>query len=98
MNSYPSDLSERAAAAVDPARVAELAQGLVRVRSVYDAALGTTEADAAAFVADQLRALGLAPVVEEAAPAAPTSSATGTARASTSPGTARSCSRGTRTS
>lgn len=71
MSSYPTDLAERAAAAVDPARVAELAQGLVRVRSVYDAALGTTEAAAAAFVADQLRALGLAPVVEEAVPGRP---------------------------
>lgn len=68
---YPTDLARRAAAAVDPQRVADLAQGLVRVRSVYDEAQGTTEAGAAAFVADYLRSVGLEPIVEEAAPGRP---------------------------
>src|SRR5690606_2028001 len=45
--------------------------GLVRVRSVYDEAQGTTEAGAAAFVADYLRSVGLEPIVEEAAPGRP---------------------------
>jgi succinyl-diaminopimelate desuccinylase len=49
----------------------QLAQGLVRVRSVYDRGLGTTEAAAARYVADQLRASGFEPVVEEAAPNRP---------------------------
>lgn len=61
------DLARRAAAAVDPARVVELAQGLVRIRSVYDEQRGTTEAAAANYVADQLRRAGFEPVVEEAA-------------------------------
>jgi len=64
-------LAMLAAEAVDPARVVELAQGLVRVRSVYDEARGTTEAPAARYVADQLRAAGFEPVVEEAAPGRP---------------------------
>jgi len=64
-------LARRAAAAVDPGRVVALAQGLVRVRSVYDEARGTTEAPAAEFVAAQLRAAGFEPVVEEAAPGRP---------------------------
>lgn len=71
MSTFPSDLAERAAAAVDPTRVAELAQGLVRVRSVYDAKAGTTEAAAAAYVAQQLEALGLVPILDEAAPNRP---------------------------
>lgn len=65
------DLARRAAAAVDPARVVELARGLVGIRSVYDEQRGTTEAGAARYVADQLRAAGFAPVVEEAAPGRP---------------------------
>ena len=51
MNTFPSDLARRAAEAVDPELVARLAQGLVSVRSVYDAELVTTEAAAAEFVA-----------------------------------------------
>src|SRR5690606_20783724 len=57
--------------AVDPERVVELAQGLVRIRSVYDEQRGTTEAGAAKYVADQLRSAGFEPVVEEAAPNRP---------------------------
>lgn len=66
-----AELARRAADAVDPARVVELAQGLVRVRSVYDEARGTTEEPAALYVAEQLRAAGFSPVVEEAAPRRP---------------------------
>jgi len=51
--------------------VIELAQGLVRVRSVYDAELGSNETEAAAYVAAQLRAAGFAPVIEEAVPGRP---------------------------
>src|SRR5690606_7960365 len=64
-------LAMRAAEAVDADRVVQLAQGLVRVRSVYDGRLGTTEAAAARYVADQLRASGFEPVVEDAAPNRP---------------------------
>lgn len=71
MNTFPSDLARRAAEAVDPELVARLAQGLVSVRSVYDAELGTTEAAAAEFVAAHLREVGLRPVIEEAAPGRP---------------------------
>src|SRR5690606_322507 len=65
------DLARRAAAAVDPERVVELASGLVRIRSVYDERRGTTEAGAAKYVADQLRRAGFEPVVEDAAPNRP---------------------------
>ena len=64
-------LARAAAAAVDEDRVVQLAQGLVRVRSVYDRKLGTTEAAAARYVAEQLRASDFEPVVEEAAPGRP---------------------------
>ena len=70
-DAYPSELARRAAEAVDPARVRELAQGLVRIRSVFDAEAGTNETAAAEYVADQLRALGLDPILEEAAPGRP---------------------------
>ena len=68
---FPSDLARRAAEAVSPERVVELAQGLVRIRSVFDAELGTNETDAAAYVAEQLRAIGLHPIVELAVPGRP---------------------------
>ncbi|MFA5550172.1 MAG: M20 family metallopeptidase [Trueperaceae bacterium] len=68
---FPTDLAERAAAAVDPARVAELAQGLVRIRSVFDLEAGTNETAAAHYVAEQLRSLGLDPILEEVAPGRP---------------------------
>jgi len=66
-----AELARRAAEAVDPERVVALAQGLVRVRSVYDEARGTTEAPAARYVVDQLRSAGFEPLVEEAAPGRP---------------------------
>ncbi len=66
-----AEQARRAAEAVDPARVVELARGLVRLRSVYDETRGTTEEPAAAYVAEQLRSAGFAPVVEEAAPGRP---------------------------
>lgn len=68
---FPSDLAQRAAQAVDPARVTELAQGLVRIRSVYDEDAGTNETAAAEFVAAELRKLGLDPILEEVAPGRP---------------------------
>lgn len=68
---FPNELARRAAAAVDPERVRELAQGLVRIRSVFDAELGTNETAAAEYVAAQLRSLGLDPVLEEVVPGRP---------------------------
>ena len=65
------EAARRAAEAVDPARVTLLAQGLVRCRSVFEPERGGSEAGAAAFVADSLRAAGFAPVVEEVAPGRP---------------------------
>ena len=70
-NAYPSELARSAAEAVDPARVTELAQGLVSIRSVYDAEAGTNETAAAEYVAAQLRKLGLDPVLEEVVPGRP---------------------------
>jgi succinyl-diaminopimelate desuccinylase len=63
--------ARRAAAAVDADRVVALARDLVRIRSVVDPETGGDEAAAAAFVADTLRADGLAPHVEEVAPGRP---------------------------
>ncbi len=63
--------ARRAAEAVDPDRVAALARGLVRVRSVFEPERGGTEAEAAGFVADALREIGLEPVIEDAAPGRP---------------------------
>lgn len=65
------ELARNAAAAVDAAAVVALTQRLVRVRSVYDRARGTTELEAAELVAAELRRRGLKPVVEEAAPKRP---------------------------
>ena len=64
-------LAQEAAAAVDEARVVRLTQALVRVRSVADPESGATEAACAQLVADELRATGLAPVVQEVAPGRP---------------------------
>lgn len=68
---FPTDLARRAAEAVDPNRVRELAQGLVRIRSVYDTELGTNETAAAEYVAAQFRSLGLDPLIEEVVPGRP---------------------------
>ncbi len=70
-HAFPSDLARAAAAAVDPVRVTELAQALVRVRSVYDKKRGTSEQAAAEFVAAQLTSIGLAPIMEEVVPGRP---------------------------
>lgn len=64
-------LARRAAEAVSAEHAVDLARRLVRVRSVVDAAAGTHEGEAAALVADELRAMGLEPVLEEAAPGRP---------------------------
>ncbi len=64
-------LARAAADAVDADRVIALARDLVRIRSVVDTDAGTTEADAARFVADTLAAAGLDPIVEEVAPGRP---------------------------
>ncbi len=63
--------ARRAAEAVDPDRVAALARGLVRARSVVEPERGGTETEAADFVAQALRDAGFEPVVEEAAPGRP---------------------------
>lgn len=63
--------ARRAAQAVDAERAVELARRLVRIRSVVDPSAGTTEAEAAAFLIDELRDMGLDPVVEEVAPGRP---------------------------
>lgn len=60
-----------AAAAIDETFLVDLAQALVRVRSVFDAATGTTEEACAELVAARLRALGLRPTMEEVAPGRP---------------------------
>lgn len=64
-------LARRAADAVDADAVEQLARALVQIRSVFDPEKGTTEAAAAARVAEAFRARGLEPVVEEAAPGRP---------------------------
>lgn len=63
--------ARRAAEAVDPDRVVALARGLVRVRSVFEPERGGSEAEAADFVAEALREVGLEPLIEEAAPGRP---------------------------
>jgi succinyl-diaminopimelate desuccinylase len=66
-----SAAAQRAADAVDPDRVATLAQALVRARSVVEPERGGTEQEAAQVVVDALRAGGLEPIVEEVAPGRP---------------------------
>jgi succinyl-diaminopimelate desuccinylase len=63
------ELAGRAAAAIDEGYVIQLAQQLVRARSVVGA--GETEAAAAQVVASALSALGLTPTIEEVAPGRP---------------------------
>jgi succinyl-diaminopimelate desuccinylase len=66
-----SAAARRAADAVDPQRVASLAQGLVQCRSVVEPGRGSDEHEAAAFVAAALREAGFEPVIEEVAPGRP---------------------------
>ena len=65
------ELAERAAEAVDEAYLVTLARDFVRVRSVYEPEQGNTEAEAAHFIAEALRDLGLEPLLEEAVPSRP---------------------------
>ena len=64
-------LAQRAVAAVDEDYLVTLAQDFVRVRSVYEPNQGNTEAEAAHFIAEALRELGLEPTLEEAASGRP---------------------------
>ena len=64
-------LAERAAAAVDEAYLVDLAQRLVRTRSVFEPEQGNTEAAAAEVLVEELRAAGLEPTTQEAAPGRP---------------------------
>jgi len=56
---------------VDEAAMLDFLARLVRERSVHDPDRGTSEASVAEVVAEEMRALGWAPVVEEAAPGRP---------------------------
>ncbi|MEX2502272.1 MAG: M20 family metallopeptidase [Trueperaceae bacterium] len=67
----PSALAERAAAAVDADRLVAWTQALVRIRSVVDPERGSSEQEAATWVADTLRELGFSPTIEEVAPGRP---------------------------
>ena len=60
-----------AAEAVDPEAVVALTRALVRIRSVYEPSSGSNEQEAAQFIAAHLRTMGLAVVLEEAAPGRP---------------------------
>lgn len=60
-----------AAAAVDGEALLRRTQQLVAIRSVVDAERGTSEMEAAMFLAGELRALGLEVKVEEVAPGRP---------------------------
>ncbi len=53
---------------VDHSGLIAFAQELVRIRSVNDTALGTTEAEASIAVADKMRSFGWDPIVEEIEP------------------------------
>jgi succinyl-diaminopimelate desuccinylase len=64
-------LAAAAAAAVDPDEVVRRTVDLVRRRSVWDEATGGSEAEAAAYVANELAGLGLDVTVEEVAPGRP---------------------------
>ncbi|MEJ2359462.1 MAG: M20 family metallopeptidase [Deinococcales bacterium] len=65
------EAARRAADAVDPDRVAALAQALVRARSVVEPEQDGTEQEAAQVVVEALREGGLEPIVEEVAPGRP---------------------------
>jgi succinyl-diaminopimelate desuccinylase len=64
-------LAQRAAEAVDPEKVVTLTRDLVKIRSVYEPAKGSTETVAAGHIATILADLGLEPITEEAAPGRP---------------------------
>jgi succinyl-diaminopimelate desuccinylase len=64
-------LAARVRDAVDPEAVLRRTAELVRIRSVWDPETGADEAAAAAYVAEELRALGLSVTVDEVAPGRP---------------------------
>jgi succinyl-diaminopimelate desuccinylase len=64
-------LAARARDAVDAEAVLRRTVELVRIRSVWDPETGADEAAAAAYVADELRALSLSVTVDEVAPGRP---------------------------
>jgi succinyl-diaminopimelate desuccinylase len=64
-------LAKQASDAVDEAFIVKLCQDLVRIRSVYEPNKGNTEAEAALFIAELFRDLGLNPIVQEVAPQRP---------------------------
>ena len=64
-------MAAAAAAAVDAGEVLRRTAALVRIRSVWDPDGGSNEADAAAYVATELRSLGLGVTVDEVAPGRP---------------------------
>lgn len=66
-----SDLIDRVLGALDPAEVIELTAALVRINSVFDPEAGTSEQEAAEFVARWAEREGFAVLVEEAAPRRP---------------------------
>lgn len=61
----------QAADAVDAERAIRLTRQLVQIRSVYEPSSGSTEAEAAQFVAGVLRDSGFSVTLEEAAPGRP---------------------------
>lgn len=65
------DIAKRVADAIDEAFLLKLCQDFVRIRSVYEPDKGTTEIEAALFIADVLRDLGLEPILQEVAPGRP---------------------------
>ncbi len=64
-------LAARARDAVDAEAVVRRTVELVRIRSVWDPETGADEAAAAAYVADELRGLGLGVTIDEVAPGRP---------------------------
>jgi len=67
----PPDLVDKVLGALDPADVVDLAAALVRINSVFDPEAGTSEQEAAEFVARWAERQGFAVAVEEAAPRRP---------------------------
>ncbi|MEJ5359210.1 MAG: M20/M25/M40 family metallo-hydrolase [Desulfobacterales bacterium] len=66
-----SDRIDRVLGALDPAEVIELTAALVRINSVFDPEAGTSEQEAAEFVARWAERRGFEVLVEEAAPRRP---------------------------
>ncbi len=58
-------LAQQAAEAIDEAFLIKLSQDLVRIRSVYEPEKGNTEKEAALFMAETFKHLGLEPIIQE---------------------------------